>query len=83
MVEKNMITNCDINADDINRAAIIWGTTEYVIKGKTKRKKPNTHNKIPNMTLPISVLQQHQKTPCPLTFFMLIESLFSYQKQEH
>ena len=61
MVENNMITNCDINADDIKRADTIWGPAEYVLQGKMKRKKPNTHNKIPNLALPISVSQQQKQ----------------------
>ena len=61
MAENNRITNCDINADDIKRAYFIWGPAESVLQGKMKRKKPNTHNKIPKLTLPLSVSQK-QKT---------------------
>ena len=81
MVENNMITNCDINTDNIKRADIIWRPAEYVLQGEMKMKKPNAHNNIPKLTLPLSVSQQHKKSPCTLTSFMLIESLFSYQKQ--
>ena len=34
MVENNMITNCDINADDIKRAGIILGPAESMLQGK-------------------------------------------------
>ena len=61
MVENNMITNCDINADDIKRADIIWGPSKSALQRKMKRKKPNTHNKIPKLALPLSVSQQHKK----------------------
>ena len=37
-----MITNCDMNSDDIKRADIIWGPAEYILKGKTKRKNKVT-----------------------------------------
>ena len=33
-----MITNCDINSDDINKSDIIWGPEEYVLQGKMKIK---------------------------------------------
>ena len=72
MVKNNIITNCDINADDIKRADIIWGPAESVLQGKMKRKKPSTHNNIPKLTLLLSVSQQHKKTPCTLTTFTLI-----------
>ena len=68
MVEHNMINNCDINTDDIKRADVIWGPAESVLQGKMKSKKPNTHNNIPKLTLPLSVSQQHKKSPCTLTF---------------
>ena len=61
MVENNMITNCNKNADDIQRADVIWGPTESVLQGKTERKKPNIQNNIPNLILPLSVSQQHKQ----------------------
>ena len=42
MVENNMITNCDKNADDIKRADIIWGPAETVLHRVMKKKKKNT-----------------------------------------
>ena len=56
----NMIINCDINTDDINRSSIIWGPVEYVWKIRRKRKKPNKHNRITKLTLPLSLLRQHK-----------------------
>ena len=76
-----MITICEKNADNIKRADIIWIPAESVLQGKMQRKKPNTHNKIPNMTLPLPVSQQHKRITMYIDIFMLIESLFSYQKQ--
>ena len=61
MVENNMINNCNINADDIDRADVIWGPAESVQQGKKKINKPNTHNKIPKLTLPLLVSQQHKQ----------------------
>ena len=81
MVENNMITNCDINAGDIKRADTIWGPAESVLQGKMKRNRPNTHNNIPNLALPISVSQQHKKITmyidnflCQLNPFFLIKN---------
>ena len=69
MVENNMITNCNINADNIKRSDTIWGTAGSVLQGKMKRKKPNTHNKISNMALPISVSQQHKQITMYIDIF--------------
>ena len=81
MVENNMITNCDINADDIKRADTIWGPAESVLQGKMKSKKTNTHNNIPKLALPLSVSHQHKQITMYIDIFMSIKSLFSYQKQ--
>ena len=78
-----MITNCDINVDDIKISDIIWVPAESVLQGEMKMKKPNTHNKVPKLTLPISESPQHKKISMYIDIFMLIESLFSYQKQEN
>ena len=69
MVENNMITNCDINADDIKRSDTIWRPTESVWQGKLKRKIPNTHNNIPKPALPLSVSQQHKKITMYIDIF--------------
>ena len=64
-----MINNCNINTDDINRADVIWGPSESVLQGKMKRKKPNTHDKIPKLTLPLSMSQQHKKNTMYIDIF--------------
>ena len=69
MVENKMITNCDINKDDIKRDDVIWGPAESVLQVKMKRKKPNTHNKIPKLTLPLLVSQQHKKITMYIEIF--------------
>ena len=81
MVEKNMITNCNINADDIKRADTIWGPAESVLQGKTKSKRQNTHNKIPKLSLPLSVSQQHKQITMYIDTFYVNRIPFSYQKQ--
>ena len=60
MVENNMITNCGINADNIKRADTIWGPAEYVLQRKMKSKRPNTHNNIQKLALPLLVSQQQK-----------------------
>ena len=55
-----MITNSDINSDDIKIADIIWGPAESALQVKMKRKKPHNHNRIPKPTLPLSVPKQHE-----------------------
>ena len=80
MVEHNMITNCDINIDDIIRAGVILGPAESVLQGKMKRKKPNTHNKITKLTLPLSVSQQHKTITMYIDIFYVNQISFFLSK---
>ena len=80
MVENNMITNCDINSYDINRADIIWGPEESVLQGKMKRKNSNKHNKIPKLTLPLSVSKQYKRITMYIDIFYVNKILFFLSK---
>ena len=43
-----MITNCEINSDDMKRADIIWGPAESVLQGKMKIKKQTNTTEFQN-----------------------------------
>ena len=76
MVENNMITNCNINADDIKQADVIWGPAKSVLQGKMKRKTPITYNKIQKLTLPLSVSQQHKQITMYIDIFYVNRNSF-------
>ena len=61
MLENNMITNCDINADDIKRADIIWGPAESVLQGKMKRKTKHTQqdSNADSPSVSVTTIQKH------------------------
>ena len=56
----NMITTCDINSDDIDRADVIWAPAESVLQCKMGFFL-NTHTRIPKLTLPLSISKQHKR----------------------
>ena len=45
-VNENLINNCKITADDINRAEIVYGPAVPYIQGHMTRKRPLIHNKV-------------------------------------
>ena len=45
-VNNNLITNCEITTDDINRGDLIYGPLEPYVEGHMVRHTPPTHNKI-------------------------------------
>ena len=55
-----MITNCDINTDNIKRADIIWGPTESVPQGKMKRKTKHTQQYSKADSISVSVTKTHK-----------------------
>ena len=80
MLENSMITSCDINTDNIKRADTIWGPAESVLQGKMKRKRPNTHNKIPKLAIPLSVSQQHKQITMYIDIFYVNQIPFFLSK---
>ena len=45
-VSQNLITNCEITADNVNRSELIYGTPVPYLQGHMVRRKPPTHEKI-------------------------------------
>ena len=42
----NLLLNCNITLDDINRAEHIYGEAPSILQGKMKRNEPTVHSKI-------------------------------------
>ena len=73
-VNQNLITNCKVNADDINRAEIIYGPSELYLEGHMVRHKPLVHDKIEKVPLPPMILEHHPKLALGIYCF--------YQRQQ-
>ena len=52
IVDNNLVSNCDINADDIKRSLAIYGEPLPVLKGKMTRKTPKSHGELVKLPLP-------------------------------
>ena len=59
IVAKNLIRNSGVTVDDINRAEIIFGTPETLLKGKMIRRVRIT-KKIEKIPLPIPISERHK-----------------------
>ena len=49
-VKENLINNCNITADNINRAELVYGPAVPYIQGHMTRKRPLIHNKVKKYT---------------------------------
>ena len=54
-VNNNLILNCNITVNDINRAEHIYGGAKPTIRGKTRKKKPKVHSRIIKIPLPLPI----------------------------
>ena len=79
---KNLITNCKINADDINRAEIVYGPSEPYIEGHMIRRKPPIHEKIEKVPLPPMISTHHLNLAIGTNFFFVNGNIFLHTKSQ-
>ena len=81
-VNNNLITNCKVNTDDINRAEIIYGPSEPYLEGHMVRRKPSIHDKIEKVPLPLIILQHHPKLALGIDFYFVNGNIFLLSKSQ-
>ena len=81
-VNQNLITNCKINADDINRAEIVYVPSEPHIEGHMVRKKPHIHEKIEKVPLPPMISTHHLNLALGTDFFFVNGNIFLHTKSQ-
>ena len=70
-VNNNLINNCKITADDINRGELIYGPLEPYVAGHMVRHKPPVHNKIEKTPLPSMIAAHHSNIAMAMDFFFI------------
>jgi hypothetical protein len=68
-IKKQLLDNCRVTVDDVNRADIIFGPAEPTLEGKMIKKNPNGC-KIKRVPLPLPILQHHKDLELFIDFFM-------------
>ena len=81
-INQNLITNCKVNTDDINRAEIIYGPSEPYLEGHMVRHKPLMHDKIEKIPLPPIILEHHPKLALGIDFFFINGIAFLHSKSQ-
>ena len=79
-VNQNLLTNCEITADDINRGELIYGPLEPYIEGHTVRHTPPIHNKIEKIPLPPIISKHHLNLALYMDFFFVNGNIFLHTK---
>ena len=59
IVNKNLLVNYTITADDIARAEVISGPAVPILKGKMVRRRPEQHRNIVRVPLPPMIAEHH------------------------
>ena len=81
-VNKNLLNNCVVTADDINRGELIYGPLEPYIEGHMVRHKPPVHTKIEKIPLPPMVALHHSNIALSMDFFFVNGNIFFFTKSD-
>ena len=81
-VNNNLINNCKITADDINRGELIYGPLEPYVAGHMVRHKPPVHNKIEKTPLPSMIAAHHSNIAMAMDFFFINGNIFFHTKTD-
>ena len=82
-VNNNIINNCKITADDINRGELIYGPLEPYVAGHMVRHKPPVHNKIKKIPLSPIIAAHHSNIAMAMDFSSLTFSRGSTSLVRH
>ena len=81
-VKDSLINNCTINADDINRAEIMYGPAVTYTQGHMTRKRPPIRGKIEKVPLPPMIAQYHRTIALSMDFFLVNGNIFFHIKSD-
>ena len=81
-MNKNLIINCEITADDVNRGELIYGPLEPYIQGHMVRHKPPVHHKVEKIPLPPMISQHHSNIALCMDFFFVNGNIFFHTKTD-
>ena len=54
-INRNILLNCNITADNINIDGHIYGEATPILQGKIRIKKPTVHSEIEKIPLPLPI----------------------------
>ena len=81
-VNENLINNCEITGDNINREELIYGPLEPYIGGHMVRHKPPIHDKIEKIPLPSMIGAHHTNLALCMFFSLLLERFFPTKSEK-
>ena len=76
-VNNNLINNCEIITDNVNRAEITHGPEVPYTQGQMTRRRPLIHEKIGKVPLPPRIAQHHYTIALSIDFFFVNETFSS------
>lgn len=79
-MEDNLLRNCPITVDDINRAEEIYGKPVPLLQGKKTRTHPSCADKSSRLPLPSCVLEHHMHVHLYIDIFYVNGMAFFHTK---
>ena len=74
------MNNCELTADDVNRAELIYGLSFPYLKRHMVRRKPQIHDKIEKIPLPPTIAEHHRDIALAMDLFFVNENIFFHTK---
>ena len=79
-VSNNLVTNCEVIVDDVNRAELIYGPPAPYLEELMARTRPLIHERIEKMPLSSMVAQHHLNIFIAMDSFSVNGNIFFYSK---
>jgi hypothetical protein len=70
-IASNLIVNCNVTVDDVNRAEAIYGPQVPLLKGKMVRRRPEHTTNVPRVPLSTPILQHHPTDEINMDFMFV------------
>ena len=80
IVSRNLLVNCTVTCDDIIRADAIYGPAVSLLKEKMASRRPEHHQAIARVPLPLMIREHHASDTLDIDFFYVNGCAFLYTK---
>jgi len=70
-IAENLIVNCTVTVDNVNRAEAIYGPQKPLLQGKMVRERPEHHANIPRIQIPAPILEHHPTDEINMDFMFI------------
>ena len=79
-INENLLINCDVTSDDVNRAISIYGEQVPILRGKKVRRELGEFKSTPFVHIPPDILKHHPTDEIDVDFFFVNGNPYFHMK---